>query len=110
MEAVKSIEKAVERRCQGKSDVSDKEPESEESDDEPLASKTKNGCSSPLDSSILPPLKKRKKMVKKSLPSREEVTAVSKETNLTSGNTRLSPDTTADADSATNIVTRDINQ
>ena len=33
----------------GKSDVSDEEPESEESDDEPLASKTKNGRSSPLD-------------------------------------------------------------
>ncbi|XP_076810641.1 uncharacterized protein LOC143453254 isoform X2 [Clavelina lepadiformis] len=142
LDAVKSIEHAVERREKGLPDTSDEEeeesePESEGSDDQPLAKKAKSEQGSSMETAATPPAKKRRKVAKKSLPTREELTlkhqnmahylltrsqllptdpnqfisAVSTPTteqrNLTT-DSRLSPDTTADADSTTNIVPKDI--
>ncbi|CAK8686389.1 unnamed protein product [Clavelina lepadiformis] len=112
LDAVKSIEHAVERREKGLPDTSDEEeeesePESEGSDDQPLAKKAKSEQGSSMETAATPPAKKRRKVAKKSLPTREESTPTTEQRNLTT-DSRLSPDTTADADSTTNIVPKDI--
>nr|CAB3249652.1 glyoxylate/succinic semialdehyde reductase 1 [Phallusia mammillata] len=134
LEAVRQIDHAVERRAKGLPDTSDEESEeeSEGSDDQPLAKKAKHEKSSSATASGTPP-KKRRKSAKKSLPTREELTLkhqnmshylltqrqnaippsanpvhVSSVDNLNLTEPCVSPDTTADADSTTSIVAKDV--
>ncbi|XP_078496004.1 uncharacterized protein LOC100180692 isoform X2 [Ciona intestinalis] len=105
VDAVKKIEHAVENREKGLPDTSDEsDAGSEASDDLPLAVKAKNGRRNSIEDDSAPLPKKRRKSTKKSLPTREEIPKV----KTTPSGSRLSPDSTADADSTTNPIVKDV--
>lgn len=110
LDAVKEVEHAYERRAKGMPDTSSEEEESDEeedgSDDEPLSKRAKI-TPKKVENEIKSTPKKKKQPKKVTYPSREQrYSADTPDIKLPS--VRRSPDTTADADSTTQYIPREV--